>query len=269
MKTVRRLRPLRVIAPGRSKLACAFLLALLIPILCVSASEGERPCSIWLGGSAGVEYDRNEQYSPLTHSGLVLGFEGGWIVRGRYLIWNGDITWSSGSVSSRKNDDFTVDTTMLAGETGLCAVLPISFADTTVAAGLSVSALWVSTDVEYEYNADVCNNAFLGVGPSILLENGTLDRWTFRLYLALPLIAWSWSPDWVNGAGEDADTEWQSIPDYLLVKARVSAGLRVSERLEALIFYSFAAERHETPLSSRRIRNQAGFGLEFDLGSAR
>lgn len=269
MNVIHHLRPLPALAPRNPKLICSFILALLIPILCVSALEGERPYTLWLGGSAGLECDKNEQYSPMTHTGLAIGLEGGWLVRGQHLIWNGDVTWTSGSVSSPNNDDFTVDTSMLAGETGAYGILPLPLSDTTVALGLSISALWISTSAEYEYNEDLCNNAFLGVGPSILLENGSLDRWTFRLYLALPLIAWSWSPHWVNGAGEEADTGWQSIPDYLLVKARVSAGLRVSERFETVIFYSFAAERHETPLSSRRIRNQAGLGLEFDLGSVR
>lgn len=248
---------------------CAFLMVLCVTALPAFASEPERPVMLWFGAGGGLACEKNEQYSPLTYTGPAFRLEGGWAIRGQYLLWDGQIGYSSGTVTSSRTQGYTITTQLLTGETGVLYLLPPKPFSTTFGLGVSLEVDGIFTDGIYNHEADLYSALFFGGGPAILIENKSLDRWTFRLHLSMPLALYSWGPAWANYSGGETTAEWHTIPDILFLEAKASAGLRVTQRVEALLLFSCIAERYETAFVSRRLHNYVGLGLEIDFGDAR
>ncbi len=253
------------------------LLAILLASFPALASETEpgpepdpeRPIMVWLGAGGGLACEKNEQYSPLTQTGPAFRLEGGWAIRGRYLLWDGQMAYSAGAITSSRGGEYEVDTQTVGGKTGVFGLLPARPFSTAFALGVSLEGWGIFTEGLYGYEQDLYSAIFIGAGPAILIENKSLDRWTFRLRLSMPLALYSWGPSWVNNSGGETEEGWNGISDALFLEGKVSAGLMITERIEGLLLYSCVVQRYETPFVSRRFHNYLGLGVEMDFGGVK
>ncbi len=247
----------------------AFILLSLFSCLSSFANEGEKPLMFWVGAGGGVSFEKNEQYSPLTHSGAVFRIEGGWALRARRVLWNGQISYSHASVSRSGNGGIEVESSLLTARTGGFILFPVTPISTTFAVGAVIEAAGTFSEGTYNHEIDVYNQVCLGGGPAVFVENKSLDLWTFRLQLSVPLAAYCWKPAWVNGSGGETFGEWCASPDFLSLEAKLSAGLRITERTEVLFFLSCVAQQNDKPFVSDRLHNCVGIGLEMDFGETK
>jgi|GEM_PF-2533464 len=229
----------------------------------------ERPIMVWLGVGGGLACEKNEQYSPLTQTGPAFRLEGGWAIRGRYLLWDGQIAYSAGTVSSSRGGEYEIDTQTVSCKTGVFGLLPARPFSTVFALGVSLEGGGIFTEGLYAYEQDLYNALFIGASPAVLIENKALDRWTFRLRLSMPLALYSWGPSWVNNSGGETEGRWNAISDALFLEGKVSAGLRITDRIEGLLLYSCVVQRYEEPFVSRKYHNYLGLGVEMDFGGAK
>jgi hypothetical protein len=247
-------------------MAYAFLSVFLFFTSLVSAMVHEKPYMLWLGIGGGIAYEDNEQYSPLIHNGSAFRFTGGWAIRGKHFLWNGQLAYATTSLKSSQKDDFQVKSEQLAARTSIYSILPINLEQTTIALGLSSEAIVISTNGGYLFEVDYCENKFLSFGPSLLIENNMFNQWKFILIVSCPLKAYMNSPLWVNGAAGKTHSEWITIPDFLNLETTLCAGRRYNKTLEVLFYYTYVAQQHKVPFTSERMHHYIGIGFEIDLG---
>lgn len=260
--------------PKKASLAAALIVAAFANLPC---EESAFQCRFLLGG--GYTAGRNEQFSPLTLSGSHLKLEGGWSLRGESLMWNGDLSYSMASVTSSAGGSLTVKPETIAIRTGLLYSLPIRPYRTRISIGPSVEGRNAYISSEHNYDIDETWYASIGLGPSVLIENSSIDRWTFRSSLFVPITSWVMSPSWrghwrdypENGTLDRvvSSGSWESLSDFLVINGSVSAAYRVARRAELIASVELDMTRCEIPLPVRSVDVSVLAGVEVDLGRKR